>query len=73
MGPSSARWTHVALPCTDIDATIAQALAINDRPVVVDFVVSRDSMVWPMVHAGTSNDDIKYARGLAPQFDEDDL
>ena len=23
MGPSSARWTHVALPCTDIDATIA--------------------------------------------------
>jgi lactoylglutathione lyase len=23
VGPSSARWTHVALPCTDIDATIA--------------------------------------------------
>jgi acetolactate synthase-1/2/3 large subunit len=30
-------------------------------------------MVWPMVAAGTSNDDIKYARGLAPKFDEDDI
>jgi acetolactate synthase I/II/III large subunit len=26
-----------------------------------------------MVAAGTSNDEIKYARDLAPQFDEDDL
>ena len=33
----------------------------------------RDAMVWPMVAAGTSNDDIKYARDLAPEFDEDDL
>jgi acetolactate synthase-1/2/3 large subunit len=29
-------------------------------------------MVWPMVAAGTSNDDIKYARDLAPDFDADD-
>ena len=36
------------------------------RPVVVDFRVHRDAMVWPMVAAGTSNDDIKYARDLAP-------
>jgi acetolactate synthase-1/2/3 large subunit len=28
-------------------------------------------MVGPMVAAGTSNDDIKYARDLAPEFDED--
>ena len=41
-------------------------------PVVVDFRVHRDAMVWPMVAAGTSNDDIKYARDLAPEFDEDD-
>ena len=27
----------------------------------------RDAMVWPMVAAGTSNDDIKYARDLAPR------
>ena len=53
--------------------TIEQAMAINDRPVVVDFVVHRDAMVWPMVAAGTSNDDIQYARDLAPKFDEDDV
>jgi acetolactate synthase-1/2/3 large subunit len=26
-------------------------------------------MVWPMVAAGTSNDDIKIARDLAPQWE----
>jgi acetolactate synthase-1/2/3 large subunit len=44
-----------------------------DVPVVVDFRVERDAMVWPMVAAGTSNDSIKYARDLAPEFEEDDL
>jgi acetolactate synthase-1/2/3 large subunit len=57
----------------DVDATIEKAMAIDDRPVVVDFRVHRDAMVWPMVAAGTSNDDIKYARDLAPQFDVDEL
>jgi acetolactate synthase-1/2/3 large subunit len=57
----------------DVDATINKAMEINDVPVVVDFVVHQDAMVCPMVAAGTSNDDIKYARDLAPQFDEDDL
>jgi acetolactate synthase-1/2/3 large subunit len=57
----------------DVDATIEKAMAINDQPVVVDFRVHRDAMVWPMVAAGTSNDEIKYARGLAPQFEENDL
>ena len=56
-----------------VDATIEKAMAINDQPVVVDFRVHRDAMVWPMVAAGTSNDDIKYARGLAPECDKDDL
>jgi len=37
--------------------------------VVVDFVVGKDAMVWPMVAAGTSNDDIKVARDTAPDFD----
>ncbi|MEZ5097913.1 MAG: acetolactate synthase large subunit [Nocardioides sp.] len=66
----------VGLSCdtpADVDATIAKAMEIDDVPVVVDFRVHRDAMVWPMVAAGTSNDDIKYARDLAPQFDEDDL
>ena len=52
----------------DVDRAIEQAMAINDRPVVVDFIVHRDAMVWPMVAAGTSNDDIKHARGLAPDW-----
>ena len=52
----------------DVDKVIEQAMAINDRPVVVDFIVHRDAMVWPMVAAGTSNNDIKFARGLAPDW-----
>ena len=66
----------VGLACDapeDVDSTIEKAMSINDQPVVVDFRVHRDAMVWPMVAAGTSNDTIKYARDLAPQFDEDDL
>ncbi len=57
---------------TDVDATIEKALAINDRPVVVDFVVHRDAMVWPMVAAGVSNDDIQVARGIAPSWDREE-
>jgi acetolactate synthase I/II/III large subunit len=55
----------------DVDATIEQAMAINDQPVVIDFVVHHDAMVWPMVAAGTSNDEINYARGLAPAWEAD--
>ena len=55
----------------DVDAVIEQAMAINDQPVVIDFIVHKDAMVWPMVAAGTSNDDIKFARGLAPQWEGD--
>jgi len=57
----------------EVDDTIKQALEIDDAPVVVDFAVHRDAMVWPMVPAGTSNDDIQIARDMAPEFDEDDL
>jgi acetolactate synthase-1/2/3 large subunit len=53
---------------TEVDKVVERAMAIDDRPVVVDFVVHRDAMVWPMVAAGTSNDDIKFARGMAPDF-----
>jgi acetolactate synthase I/II/III large subunit len=53
----------------DVDATIEKAMGINDVPVVVDFVVGKDAMVWPMVAAGTSNDDIQVARDTAPDFD----
>ena len=57
----------------DVDKTIEAAMAINDRPVVVDFNVHRDAMVWPMVAAGTSNDDITVARSMAPVWDSQDL
>ena len=55
----------------DVDATIQQAMEINDRPVVIDFVVGKDAQVWPMVAAGTGNDEIMNARGIRPLFDED--
>ena len=48
-------------------SVIEKALSINDAPVVVEFVVHKDAMVWPMVAAGTSNDDIKVARDMAPR------
>ena len=55
----------------DVDKTIEAAMAINDRPVVVDFVVGADAQVWPMVAAGTGNDQIMAARGIRPLFDEE--
>lgn len=66
----------VGLRCSDrdsVDATIEKAMAVTDAPVVVDFVVHRDAMVWPMVAAGTSNDDIKVARDMAPDWDSEEL
>ncbi|MFY1633413.1 acetolactate synthase large subunit [Solwaraspora sp. WMMB335] len=66
----------VGLRCenaADVDKTIAAAMEIDDVPVVVDFVVGKDAMVWPMVAAGTSNDEIMFARDVRPNFDDDDL
>ena len=56
----------------EVDQVIQQALSINDGPVVVEFVVHKDAMVWPMV-AGTGNDDIKIARDMAPDWEEEVL
>ncbi|WP_343601180.1 acetolactate synthase large subunit [Mycobacterium sp.] len=55
----------------DVADVIAAARAINDRPVVIDFVVGADAQVWPMVAAGTSNDEIQAARGIRPLFDDE--
>jgi acetolactate synthase-1/2/3 large subunit len=55
----------------DVDAAILTALETNDRPVVIDFVVSADAMVWPMVPQGVSNSYVQYARDNAPAFDEE--
>ncbi|MDA2962611.1 MAG: acetolactate synthase large subunit [Actinomycetota bacterium] len=66
----------VGLSCDrpeDVDTTIEKAMSINNQPVVVDFRVHRDAMVWPMVAAGTSNDDIMIARETAPDWDSQEL
>jgi acetolactate synthase-1/2/3 large subunit len=57
----------------DLDKTIEKAMSINDQPVVIDFRVHRDAMVWPMVAAGTSNDEIMIARATAPDWDSQEL
>ena len=57
---------------SDVEATIKKAREINDQPVLIDFNVSRDAMVWPMVAAGVSNDDIQYAQGISPAWDRED-
>src|SRR6478752_7313452 len=56
----------------EVDAVIRQALETNDRPVVIDFIVHRDAMVWPMVPAGVSNDMIQAARHEAPVWERED-
>jgi acetolactate synthase I/II/III large subunit len=66
----------VGLRCdsaADVDATIEKAMAVDDGPVVVDFVVGEDAMVWPMVPAGTSNDEILAARDTRPVWDASDV
>ena len=57
----------------EVDEVIKKAIEVTDRPVVIEFVVHKDAMVWPMVAAGTSNDDIKIARDLAPDWEEEEL
>jgi acetolactate synthase I/II/III large subunit len=55
----------------DLDATLAKAHAITDQPVLIDFRVDPDEMVFPMVPSGASNDDVLetaeewYARAAA--------
>ncbi|WP_413253246.1 acetolactate synthase large subunit [Streptomyces caniferus] len=55
-----------------LDATIEKAMSLNDAPVVIDFIVHEDAMVWPMVAAGTSNDEIMAARDVRPDFGDEE-
>ena len=56
----------------NVDAVIEKAMSTNDAPVVIDFQVHRDAMVWPMVAAGMGNDDISFARNLAPKWEREE-
>jgi acetolactate synthase-1/2/3 large subunit len=55
----------------EIDPAIKLAIETNDRPVVIDFIVSRDAMVWPMVPQGVGNSQVQYARDHAPEWEEE--
>jgi acetolactate synthase-1/2/3 large subunit len=52
----------------EIEPAIRLAIETNDRPVVLDFIVSRDAMVWPMVPQGVGNSSVQYARENAPDW-----
>ena len=65
----------VALRCEredDLEATIARAQAITDRPDVIDFIVDDTALVWPMIAAGASNEHLMLADGIRPLFGESD-
>jgi acetolactate synthase-1/2/3 large subunit len=53
----------------EVDAAIRLAIETNDRPVVIDFIVSRDSLVWPMVPQGVGNSNVQYAKDHAPEWE----
>jgi len=55
----------------EVEPAIKLAMETNDRPVVLDFIVSKDSMVWPMVPQGVGNSQVQYARDNAPEWDEE--
>jgi acetolactate synthase-1/2/3 large subunit len=56
----------------EVDDAIKRANEIDDQVVLIDFTVSRDAMVWPMVPAGVANDDILYARGISPSWNTEE-
>ena len=55
----------------EVEPAIKLAMQTNDRPVVIDFVVSRDAMVWPMVPQGVGNSQVQYARDHAPEWERE--
>ncbi len=63
MGAAAFRVEHT----DDVAPTIEKANSINDRPVVIDFRVDDMEKVYPMVAAGTTNDDVI----LGPLFDQE--
>ncbi|KAA8723030.1 acetolactate synthase large subunit [Corynebacterium phocae] len=56
----------------EVVPAIKRAQEINDRPVVIDFIVGEDAQVWPMIGGGASNEEVQYAMGLRPLFDEEE-
>jgi acetolactate synthase-1/2/3 large subunit len=69
--PDYVRWAE-AMGCVglrvedpgEVDVAIEKANEIDDRPVVIDFRTDSAEMVYPMVPAGHSNDDIVVGPGM---------
>ncbi|WP_425394329.1 biosynthetic-type acetolactate synthase large subunit [Actinopolyspora mortivallis] len=62
----------VGLRCAqpeEVETVLAEAEATSDLPVVIDFHVDAAELVWPMVPAGASNDDMLISRNERPDFD----
>jgi acetolactate synthase-1/2/3 large subunit len=49
----------------DVEATIERAKAINDRPVVMDFRVAKETNVYPMIPSGQTIHDMVITRPAA--------
>ncbi|HET7481528.1 MAG TPA: acetolactate synthase large subunit [Actinomycetota bacterium] len=49
----------------DVEPVIDKAFGIDDRPCVIDFRVDPDEMCFPIVPAGSSNDDVLLGAGGA--------
>jgi acetolactate synthase-1/2/3 large subunit len=45
----------------EVDAALARAKEVTDRPVFIDFLVEREANVWPMVPAGAGIDEMMNA------------
>jgi len=49
----------------EVAPALQKALAITDRPIILDFIVSREENVYPMVPAGQSFKEIIMREMLA--------
>ncbi|NIA24934.1 MAG: acetolactate synthase large subunit [Gammaproteobacteria bacterium] len=57
----------------EVAPVLEKSLAIDDRPVVVEFVVDPDEMVFPMVRAGGSNDEVMTGPGTTVKRNPNDI
>ena len=71
--PDATVWAIDGDGCFQMTNQELATCTINDVPVVVEFVVHKDAMVWPMIAGGASNDEIKVARDMAPRWEGEQL
>ncbi|MDR2083005.1 MAG: biosynthetic-type acetolactate synthase large subunit [Candidatus Ancillula trichonymphae] len=55
----------------EVEDAIEKAAQENERSVVIEFVVAKDALVFPMVPAGKSNNSIMYTPTVQPLLDEE--